>query len=186
MAGMGQLVLRGPNAGPTCAQHIHPSLRQTPCVAMLKGLLFKFILANVCKAVPETEILPSSKFGLPNPKNRRRRPFAAVIKIRFFQPKRPVQYIDRASVRAFWLRNAGARRCLRFSLALPLPGHVELELRRSPRRPRGGDWGLQIFDGAGQPEAFQRKAHMCTPRPIAILEGHKRQFIAIATGLLRS
>ncbi len=71
MAGMGQLLLRGPNAGPTCAQHIHPSLRQTPCVAMLKGLLFKFdtpyVLANVCEAVPETMSLPS-KFVLPNPK----------------------------------------------------------------------------------------------------------------------
>jgi hypothetical protein len=57
MAGM------GPNAGPTCAQHIHPSLRQTPRVAMLKGLLFRFdtpyVLANVCEAVPETMHLSS-------------------------------------------------------------------------------------------------------------------------------
>ncbi len=68
---LGTSVASKPNAGPTCAQHVHPSLRQTPCVAMLKGLLFKFdtpyVLANVCGAVPETMSLPS-KSVLPNPK----------------------------------------------------------------------------------------------------------------------
>ncbi len=63
----GQVLLRGP----TCAQHVHPSLRQTPCVSMFNGLLFKFdtpyVLANVCGAVPETMSLPS-KSVLPNPK----------------------------------------------------------------------------------------------------------------------
>jgi hypothetical protein len=62
-------------SGPQCWPNLctaHPSLRQTPCVAMLKGLLFKFdtpyVLANVCEAVPETMSLPS-KSVLPNPKN---------------------------------------------------------------------------------------------------------------------
>jgi hypothetical protein len=78
-----------------CAQHIHPSLRQTPCVAMLKGLLFKFdtpyVLANVCEAVPETtSLLANSYYQIQ--KKRRRWPFAAVIKIQIDQTKRPVRY----------------------------------------------------------------------------------------------
>jgi hypothetical protein len=69
------------NAGPACAQHVHPSLRQTPCVAMLKGLLFKFdtpyVLANVCEAVPETMSLPS-KSVLPNPKKSGKSKFKSI------------------------------------------------------------------------------------------------------------
>jgi hypothetical protein len=117
---MGQVLLRGPNAGPICAQHIHPSLRQTPRVAMLKGLLFRFdtpyVLANVCEAVPEAiHCLANAYYQIQ--KKRRRRPLAAVIKIQIYQVKRPVRYIcvcvfvyRRIALASFLIKKIGQKR----------------------------------------------------------------------------
>ncbi len=182
-------MLRGPNAGPTCAQHVHPCAKPLalPCrQASFSSLIPPYVLANVWEAVPEPISLPS-KFELPNPKKSATCPCPAMptlhvsvfvsLPIRPIRPKSPVaEVVQRPAVRVFVS-------CGQFGRFGPLssPGR-----QRPPRGAMRRRWRFWTQKGAraAAPSSLRagRPASGSAPRHVNAPYGFEAHALAVRAG----